>query len=249
MSTITRGCRTHLKEACDGKRIDLDHPVVVAYLEKRGSIPPPRIGIDAYYERAVALCAETQKFTLRHLMKHLNIGEARAERILNTMAANGINGPASPKLNPVPLTVASSPKKRSDLQEEETKILEVPDEIREFLNFTVGDIVEKFGTLTRFKDWLAATQTIEAINEKRLKNAKFQGELVSRELVEKYLIAPFDGVHKKILTDGARKIAVRAYAMVNADAEVADIEKYIKKEITSFLRPVKEKIAKALENV
>lgn len=40
-AAITKACRKALKEARIGKRVDLDHPAVAAYLQKKGVTPTP----------------------------------------------------------------------------------------------------------------------------------------------------------------------------------------------------------------
>lgn len=37
---ISKACKTQLAPACDGKRVDVDHPAVVAYLKSHGRRPP-----------------------------------------------------------------------------------------------------------------------------------------------------------------------------------------------------------------
>ena len=88
---------------------------------------------------------------------------------------------------------------------------------------------------------------IEDINEKRLKNAQTKGELVSRELVKLGVIDPIDAAHIKLLTDGAKTIARRVTAMHDAGRPLDDVEKFVKNQITSFIRPIKAKVARALK--
>jgi membrane carboxypeptidase/penicillin-binding protein len=128
-------------------------------------------------------------------------------------------------------------------------VIEIPDNIQAFADMTLRDLIEKFGTDTRFVDWLSATQKIEAINEKRLKNATTEGTLVSRTLVRTGIIEPIDACHIKLLTDGAKTIARRVTAMHSAKRPLDDIEKFVAEQITSFIRPVKAKVSKALKNV
>jgi hypothetical protein len=39
-AAISKACKTTLSAACDGRRIDVDHPDVVAYLKGKGKRPP-----------------------------------------------------------------------------------------------------------------------------------------------------------------------------------------------------------------
>lgn len=40
-TAISKSCKSKLKEACDGDRIDIDHPAALAYLKSKGKKPPP----------------------------------------------------------------------------------------------------------------------------------------------------------------------------------------------------------------
>ena len=126
---------------------------------------------------------------------------------------------------------------------------EVPQHITEYADMTLRDIISRHGTDVMFLDWLKATKEIENISEKRLKNAHTEGELVSRHLVKVGVIDPIDSVHTKLLTDGAKTIARRSIAMHEAGRSAGEIEKFVSEQMTSFIRPVKAKIAKALKNV
>lgn len=133
--------------------------------------------------------------------------------------------------------------------EASTLTIEVPEDITEFADMTLRDLMSQFGTDTRFLDWLKATKEIEMINEKRLKNAITKGELVSRELVKSGVIDPIDSAHIKLLTDGAKTITRRTTAMHDAGRSLDEIEKFVVDQISSFIRPMKAKIARTLQNV
>jgi len=133
-------------------------------------------------------------------------------------------------------------------QEPAPDILEVPADIQAFADKTLRELVERFGTDTRFLDWLKATKEIELINEKRIKNAQSKGELVSRELVKLAVIDPINAAHLKMLTDGAKTITRRVTAMHDANRDIGDIEKFVSDQIASFIKPVKAKVIRALKD-
>ena len=267
-AAVTKACNNILKDAVEGKRIDAAHPSAVSYLEikLRDSTPPPASGLDAIYEEAVEHCRTVDRYSVSGLQRHFKIGYNRAHRIITTMRANGLipegRDPTKPGglKNPEPVVIqepetkphvrgtaaVKAAKKRQVDQEDE--IFEIPEDIQAFADMTLRELIEKFGTDTRFVDWLSATQKIEAINEKRLKNATTEGELVSRKLVRTGIIEPIDACHIKLLTDGAKTIARRATAMHSAERPLEDIEKFVADQITSFIRPVKAKVARALKN-
>ena len=115
-------------------------------------------------------------------------------------------------------------------------------------DFTVREVFEKFGTESRFIDFLAAIQKIEAINEKRLKNAQTKGLLISRELVKNGVIDTFNSAHLRLLKDGAKSIAAGAISKHSSGAELAEVEGYVSDILGSFIKPVKSKIDRVLKN-
>lgn len=123
----------------------------------------------------------------------------------------------------------------------------VPDNIKEFGNMTLNEVVARYGTDLAFVDWLRATKSIEDINEKRLKNAVTQGELVSRKLVRLGVLEPVEAAHLKLLTDGAKTIAKRTQTMACAGRTLEEIEAFVVDNISSFIRPIKKKTRDALE--
>ncbi len=124
----------------------------------------------------------------------------------------------------------------------------VPENIQAFADMTLREIIEKFGTDLRFVDWLKATQMIEAIDEKRLKNAATEGRLVSRALVKTGVFGPMDATFRQLLTDGAKTIAARLVAMHSSGREPKELEKFVAEQITSYIRLMKMKITRALRN-
>lgn len=269
-STITRICGTLLKAAVVGKQVDAAHPDAVKYLQdrERDQTPAAATGLDPLYEEVVKSCAESGKYSISSVQRKCRIGYNRAAKIVEVMKVNGLipdkNAPPIPVVTIEQVeaaaaaleqakkphvrghTAAKEARKREAAQEDE--IIEIPEDIQEFADMTLRDLVDKFGTDARFVDWLSATQKIEAINEKRLKNATTQGTLVSRDLVRVGIIEPIDAAHIKLLTDGAKTIARRSTAMHSAGRPLDDIEKFVAEQITSFIRPVKSKVARALKN-
>lgn len=125
-------------------------------------------------------------------------------------------------------------------------VVQVPDDIAEFLDWPLVELVNKFGTDSRFLDWLKATKEIENVNEKRLKNALTKGQLVHRDLVRRGILEPIDAAHRKLLTDGSKTIARRLASMRDAGAEVEELERFVADQVSSFIKPVKNKTAKVL---
>lgn len=239
---------------------------------------PAAPGLDPRYEEAVAACTEAGRFSTTHIQKALSVGYNRAFSMNAVMKAAGLAPerqkndpkpkpkppepepaePAEPVAALVPHVrgpaAAKAKKKAAAMQsvadriEAGPELHEVPDDIEAFADMTLRELIQRFGTDQAFTDWLKATQTIEAINEKRLKNAVTRGELVSRDLVRVGVIEPLNAAHIRLLTDGSKTIAQRATAMHDAGRSLGEIEKFVAEQVTSFLRPVKDKVARALKN-
>ncbi len=258
-AAITKACSKALAGALDGKRIDANSQAAQDYLNRQTK-PPPKIGVDALYEEAVQTCQGADNYSANFLRRIYKMGNARAKRIVDTMRLNGVIPEKPEKLPPqekkqVQVTVKHV---RGHVAAKETKkkaaseapvIYDIPADIEEFADMTLRDLISKFGTDVRFCDWLNATKSIEAINEKRLKNAATKGDLVSRKLVKDAVISPVDTCHRRLLTDGARSLSIRVAAMHGAGEDQKTIEEYIHNQITSFIRPMKAKISKALRDI
>lgn len=266
-AAITKACSKSLAGAVDGKRIDLNSQAAQDYLERQTK-PPPKIGVDALYEEAVNVCKDSNNYTMGFLRKLYKIGHHRAKRIVDTMQLNGvipekIEEPeelAEEGVKKTQITIkhvrqphvrgpAAAKQNKKNAEGETPLIFEIPKNIEAFVDMTLRDIISKFGTDVRFCDWLNATKAIEDINAKRLKNAETKGDLVSRKLVRDAVIAPIDTCHRRLLSDGARSLSIRVPAMHDAGEDAKKIEKYIHDQIGSFIRPMKNKVSKALRNV
>lgn len=245
-AAINKALARELGAATDGKKINVGHRTAVKYLKDHlleGS-ESPAIGIDPLYEDAIKLCNLKKRFTATTIRDGLKIGGVRAKKIYAMMVAVGTNKPIPP---PPPLNkktaINNLPTEPSD-----SIIFEIPEDIQAFADMTLREIIKRFGTDVAFLEWLRAIKSIEDINEKRLKNAKTKGELVSRELMKVGVIDPYNQAHLQLLTDGSKTIARRVMAMAGADRTVEECEKFIADQITSFIRPVKTKVGRALKN-
>lgn len=261
-SSVTKACNQHLKHCCHGKRVDADHPDVIAYIERRerATREPELQGIDPLYEDAVELLRGSKRPTANALRRPLNIGAERAKSLYALIEASGVLATPAPEPDPEPAPVtkpapakprgwtAKKENQKREAAKQDDTIYAVPEDIQAFADMTLRELVEKFGTDVRFVDWLKATKAIEDINEKRLKNAETKGELVSRQLVRHGILDPIESAHVKLLTDGSKTIARRAAAMSGSGRDVEDIEKFVADQITSFLRPMKAKIQRTLKN-
>lgn len=261
-STVTRLCSTKLKDAVVNGKIDLAHASVIKYLDERNrdKTTPDGLELDSRYKEVLTACKEEGRYSTTFIRKTFGFGDVRTKRITDMFKATGVGKDAPPPIaKPIGGAVVKQAKKErarerinETMEDQEfltgSMVHEVPNDIQAFADMTLRELIQRFGTDSSFVDWLKATQIIEAINEKRLKNAQTQGNLVSRELVKIGVIEPLDAVHIKLLTDGSKTITRRVTAMHDSGRGLDEIEAFVKDQITSFIRPVKAKVARALKN-
>lgn len=258
-AAVTNACKSALLPAVDGKRIDAAHPAAVAYIEKQqlAQTPPTAAGIDSRYDEAVEYCTQTGRWSTTNIQRGLRVGYNRALRMMKTIQAAGLvpdnpvpvpTPPEQPKAPHVRGTAAAKEKRKAASAPTPEIDHQIPDNISEFAEWTLRDLVNKFGTDVAFLDWLRATKTIEEVEAKRLSNAKDRGQLVSRSVVQTGIIDTLDGAFTRMLTDGAKTISTRAHAQVQAGAEQQELEEFVAKQLSTFIKPTKAKIARVLRN-
>ena len=259
-AAVTKAANNALKHCVDGKLIDSAHPDALAYIEKiaRAKTPETLPGIDPLYEDAVNVCRELEKWNAHTVAKNLGIGHRRATEIMKQIDAAGVREAearaakvmATPKKEPHVRGTAAAKQKRAD---EDTDPLTddplIPPNIEIYADMTLRDIYEQFGTAPRFRDWLSSMKDIVAIQEKQLKAEQVKGTLVSRDIVHRFIVDPIDSAHIKLLRDGSQTISVRAVALCEAGATPAEIKKLVEDTISSFIKPMKAKVSRAMENL
>lgn len=167
------------------------------------------------------------------------------------LPADVING-ASPDLKPTPKGGAARKerqKREGHVEVEGENFGAVPEHIEAFADMTLRQLIHRFGTDSRFVDWLTATKRIEEIKERRTKNEKMMGELIPRDFVAKYLFGAMEESNTRLLNDSPRTIAATAAEMVEAGEPLEQIEERVRELISSQIRNMKTRAKKALRNV
>lgn len=265
-SAVTKACREHLKGALCGKKIDVNHHTFLEYYDKKF----PEVaatGFDPLYEQAVIFCTENNTYTGYALRKKFTIGAKRARKLVTMMETLGVipepgepapiieqSEPEPPKLKP--RVINGKVKQTQNKKDEALQKLaagnvvhEIPENIEEFADMTLRQIIHQFGSDAAFLDWLKATKEIESINEKRLKNATTKGDLIHKEIVKRGIIEPVETVFVNLLSDGARALATRVPAKAASGESTIDIENYISDYIGKFIKKAKADINKTLKGV
>lgn len=252
-AAVTKQLKGRLAPALDGSRIDLDHAAAQNYLAEKTApaLEEPVQGVDPLFTEALENCRAANRWSASYLRKSMGVGYNRAVRLMAQLSAAG-HCPAAPTpAGPSGQSAAPKPPPAAPANAWTAKeqLIEVPDDIEGMADMTLRELIEKFGTATRFHDWLKALKEIEAVNEKRIKNAQSRGRLISRSLVETGVIDPFNSAHIRLLTDGAKAITTAVLAKHQAGVEEQEIEKYVTDVVGSFIRPVKNKIERNLASV
>lgn len=82
----------------------------------------------------------------------------------------------------------------------------------------------------------------------KLRNQEALGHLIPREKVERLIFQPISTAHQRILTDGAKSIAAYVHPMVLGGSTVEDVEAYIRKQISGFIRAAKRQMTKVIQD-
>lgn len=270
-AAIGKACKHDLAPAFGSGKIDKNHPAAVAYLERRSvaTMAPEATGMDPRHSEAVKWCATNRTYSKAGLQRGIKISYKRAQKIIGMMAIAGLipepgQSVEITKPTPAPIQVVEgqvrpiSGQEKSRMTKKQDRppeqydpdemLLQIPEDIRKLADWSLRDLVTKFGTDVAFLDFLKATKQLEDIHEKRLKNAKSSGELVDREQIKIGVIEPINTAHVKLLTDGSKTIAVRTKAMLDAGRDLGEVEKFITEQISSFIKPMKARVARGLKN-
>lgn len=226
-TAITKLCKTKLGPGCVGKRIDLDHPVVVAYLEGKGKDagptktagPPPERKRKPTAGRPPSEKGEESAQPPRR----------RGPRKGSSRSSSGADDGPAPNA--------------AELAREVTG-----EEIEAYSHLSLDELVERFGTAIAFRDWLDARKKISEIREKDLKNDETEGRLIERELVRTHIFGAIEAGNRRLLGDAPKTIARRLYALAKSGAPIEEAEGVVREIMASQLKPVKATAARVLRN-
>lgn len=223
-AAITKACGKELAAACDGGRVDLDHPSVAAYLARRGLKVPPQLAPEP-----------PAPATDRARTKPPKRAPAR---------------PGAPPAPPPPGGAAVPPTDGAEPAEGKPKAVtivsrEVTD-VSKVADMTIRQVVTTFGTVTAFKDWLQGLKLIASVHAQNVENARADGKLISRELVVTSFMSAFELMSRRLLNDASKTVARELYAAARSGIPIEEGEKTARRIISDQLRPVRDAVAKAI---
>jgi hypothetical protein len=219
---ITKACKTKLRDACQGTRIDIDHTAAVAYLANRIHQPGSAAGSDGATPKApkparrrdvapTSPAPATQTGTGKPTQDHPDLDET------------GVGPDDAFDVTPDVST------------EELTRLLRV-----------LRPIVHRYGTRYGFESWLDRVKTLEDIRKKRLDNDATEGRLISDEIVKTHIIGAMEGSHRRLLGDTPKTIARLLFAMAHSKETIEDAEARVRSVISAVLKTAQTSAMKAL---
>jgi len=123
-----------------------------------------------------------------------------------------------------------------------------PTGVKSISQMTMAAVIEKYGTASRLKEYVAASRIIEQTRKLQIEIAEKENRLVDRAIVEG-MIGALDGSHIKLLTDGAKTISRRASQKVLAGETPEQIEVFVRETLGKYLRVALVRIVETLEKV
>jgi hypothetical protein len=229
-----------LKGAVQGKRIDDQHPEVKKYLRDR------KVVLNVA-EQVAQACAVADDYSTEFIRTLSGCDNATALAVhASIRPRKGVRRTPEPAHKEPNLGGWSARKETMKAEGGDVDLEGLPEHLVDLADWTLRDLIGKFGTDVRFVDWLKATKELEMIEKQRIANAAAEGRLVSRELVKAGVIDVFETAHMNLLSDGAKTIAMRATTMRDAGKSEDDIRKKAVEVIGSHVRAAKDKAIRAL---
>lgn len=230
---VTKACRGVLAAAIVGNSIDVNHFAAIAYLQSKQppttKKPPVTVAPKPRVAKAKATRAKP----------------ARSKKIKPAAASS--KGPVpSPPVPPPPAAMPGGPQVPSP--EESQSLFSEDNNVAPFLNWTLRQLVDQFGTSTAFKGYVDAVDKMAAIRNKNLKSAALEKTLIPRALVQTHIFGAIENNNLRLLGDMPKTIARRARAMIKSGAALEDVETVIRELLGTHVKGVKETAQRVLRN-
>jgi hypothetical protein len=119
-------------------------------------------------------------------------------------------------------------------------------EIAGIAQLSLADLSRRFGTAQNLKIWLEARKKIVDIEEKEIKNAKTKGELIPRLFMEQHVIAPFEGVFIKLLTDATQTVTRELFTQFQGGATIEEAEVTVEDSMSTHILAAKQHVTMSI---
>ena len=117
--------------------------------------------------------------------------------------------------------------------------------IADIRDMPFGDVIDQWGWGPGFKEHLLALRALEEMRDKRLRVDERRGGLISRELVRLHVFGALDALHRRLLTDMPRTLALR----VRVTETPEEGETLARREIERELKAAKAEVIYALKQI
>lgn len=124
--------------------------------------------------------------------------------------------------------------------------IDLDGDVEQCLDLTLREITDQFRGFQDFEDWLNQRKKIADIHEKDLKNDEMEGVLIPREGVRVHVFGAFDAAFERLVRDVPRNTSARTLAAARSGANTEEIERLIRDAISAVLKPLKQKLVRAL---
>lgn len=122
----------------------------------------------------------------------------------------------------------------------------LPEDVRQFWKWTVERIIRTHGTFDKFYRLVQSMEKVESIQEKRQKNRRESGKLISRELVQKHVFSLIEKLFQRLLQDLPVTLALDIHGMCESGATIEEVQAAIKNAISIELGDAKKGIARGI---
>lgn len=248
---VTQRCRVHLAPACSSGLVDLDHPLVAAWLGelRANGRKPTAVGTT----RKIARSGDASS---HRSSRRPSAGTAKQPARAPTKT------PGKPPKRPAHTDPSStnprgagrkprtwSPADRpEEEQDDSAPKLDDAGLAEEILDLTVREVAERYGTHRSYVLWLEAYQKQQATEKIRLSNEETKGNLISRELVRDHIFAAIDALFRRLLTDAARTIAARLEPMAKSGSSPEALERETREQLSKQLKAIKSRASRVLKS-
>lgn len=117
-------------------------------------------------------------------------------------------------------------------------------------NLTIKEIVERYGGLTGFKNYVSSLTGISDWKNKEVKYQEKRDELIKKAPVAKSLFALFDVAFRKIVSEYPGTVTDRLFAIAKGNKKTARIDAVALQEqtLSQILKSVKLEVIKGLDD-
>lgn len=122
------------------------------------------------------------------------------------------------------------------------------DDVIDYEDMTVREVVEKFGTDVRFAEYVKAVKEIQSIEKIRIDNRKKKKELLPSEVFD-LLTSEIERCFITVLTDNIKTCASMAHKNALAEIELHETEDFMRDQIGASFSTFKQKMIRALKDM